>query len=54
MLIIGALNWAVEWWRAQSISVETVIETAQIIVRRGLEARDGQRLGTPLFIEPRF
>lgn len=54
MLIFGALNWAVEWWRAQSISVETVIETAQTIVRRGLEIRDAQRLEAPLFIEPRF
>ncbi|MGX4694444.1 TetR/AcrR family transcriptional regulator [Streptomyces sp. JNUCC 63] len=53
MLIFGALNWAAEWWRPDSIPVETVIKTAQTIVRRGLE-NPAPRVAPPLFIEPRF
>lgn len=53
MLVIGALNWAAEWWRRDRIPVETVITTAQTIVRRGLENRSPQATSPP-FIEPRF
>lgn len=35
MLIIGALNWSVEWWTPRR-PIETVISTAQILVRRGI------------------
>ncbi|MFF0279682.1 TetR/AcrR family transcriptional regulator [Rhodococcus sp. 2H158] len=53
MLIFGALNWAVEWWRPESVSLEDTIETAQIIVRRGLENRPPE-IASPVFIEPHF
>lgn len=54
MLIFGALNWAAEWWRPESVPVETVIETAQTIVRSGLEVPAAPQATAPLFIEPRF
>ncbi|MDV8070906.1 TetR/AcrR family transcriptional regulator [Rhodococcus sp. IEGM 1366] len=52
MLVFGALNWAVEWWRPENLTAETVIETAQTIVRRGLENRAAP-IKSPLFIEPK-
>lgn len=36
MLILGALNWAVEWWNPRRGSVEAVVENAQSIIRHGL------------------
>jgi AcrR family transcriptional regulator len=36
MLVMGALNWAAEWWDAKRGSVDTVVETARIVVRNGL------------------
>jgi TetR/AcrR family transcriptional regulator, cholesterol catabolism regulator len=36
MLVMGALNWAAEWWDAKRGSVDTVVETARILVRNGL------------------
>ncbi len=36
MLILGALNWACEWWRPGSGSLRSVVTTAQSIIRRGL------------------
>jgi TetR/AcrR family transcriptional regulator, cholesterol catabolism regulator len=36
LLVMGALNWAAEWWDAKRGSVDTVVETAQILVRNGL------------------
>jgi AcrR family transcriptional regulator len=36
MLVIGALNWAPEWWRAERGSLEDTIRTAQLLVRQGL------------------
>ena len=36
MLIIGALNWAPEWLDTRRGSYEEVLETARIIIRRGL------------------
>jgi TetR/AcrR family transcriptional regulator, cholesterol catabolism regulator len=38
MLVIGALSWAVEWWNPRSGSLNTVVRTAQTIVRNGLAA----------------
>lgn len=51
MLIFGALNWAAEWWRADVVPLESVVETAQIMVRRGLENQFTQ-VERPLFLEP--
>ncbi|NNH70441.1 TetR/AcrR family transcriptional regulator [Nocardia uniformis] len=36
MLIIGALNWAPEWWRATRQSIDVLIGTAQSFIRAGL------------------
>jgi TetR/AcrR family transcriptional regulator, cholesterol catabolism regulator len=36
LLVMGALNWAAEWWDARRGSLETLVETARILVRSGL------------------
>lgn len=36
MLVIGALNWAAEWWNPRRGSLDTVVATAQSIVLAGL------------------
>lgn len=36
MLVLGALNWAAEWWTPARGSLDTVVATAQSIVRNGL------------------
>jgi TetR/AcrR family transcriptional regulator, cholesterol catabolism regulator len=35
-LIIGILNWAAEWWSPKRSSIDTVVATAQSIVRHGI------------------
>jgi TetR/AcrR family transcriptional regulator, cholesterol catabolism regulator len=41
MLVLGALNWAAEWWNPRRGSLEQVIRTARSIVRAGLGAEPG-------------
>jgi AcrR family transcriptional regulator len=36
MLVLGALNWTVEWWDARRGSVDAVVANAQTLVRHGL------------------
>ena len=36
MLVLGALNWAVEWWHPRRGSVEAVVANAQSVIRHGL------------------
>ena len=36
MLVLGALNWAVEWWSPKRGSLEKVVSNAQSFVRNGL------------------
>jgi AcrR family transcriptional regulator len=36
MLVLGALNWAVEWWDPRRGSLDTVVGNAQSFVRHGL------------------
>jgi AcrR family transcriptional regulator len=36
LLVLGALNWAAEWWNPRRGSLDTVIRTAQSLVRHGL------------------
>jgi AcrR family transcriptional regulator len=43
MLVLGALNWAAEWWNPRRGSLEVVVRTAQSLVRHGLGA--GHNLG---------
>jgi TetR/AcrR family transcriptional regulator, cholesterol catabolism regulator len=36
MLVLGALNWAVEWWDPRRGSVEAVVANAQSFIRNGI------------------
>ncbi|RJQ74447.1 TetR/AcrR family transcriptional regulator [Pseudonocardiaceae bacterium YIM PH 21723] len=36
MLVLGALNWAAEWWDPDRGSLDVVVHTAKTLVRRGL------------------
>jgi AcrR family transcriptional regulator len=36
MLVLGALNWAVEWWNPRRGTLTTLVRTAQSLVRHGL------------------
>jgi hypothetical protein len=38
MLILGALNWAPEWWDVNRGSLESLIHTAQDMVCHGISA----------------
>lgn len=38
LLVIGALNWTPEWWADSAVSLETLVETARALTRRGLAA----------------
>lgn len=38
MLVMGALNWAAEWWSAERGSLDKVVAVAQSFVRNGLSA----------------
>ena len=44
MLVLGALNWTVEWWDPRRGSVDAVVANAQTLVRHGLtEVRASKR-----------
>lgn len=47
MLVLGALNWAAEWWNPRRGSLDQVIRTAKSIVRAGLSAESGTRNSQP-------
>jgi AcrR family transcriptional regulator len=36
LLIIGILNWATEWWSPKRSSLDTMVATAQSIIRHGI------------------
>src|SRR6201996_7157306 len=38
MLVLGALNWAVEWWDPRRGSLEGVVANAQSLIRHGIAA----------------
>jgi AcrR family transcriptional regulator len=40
MMVLGALNWAAEWWNPRRGSLDTVVLTAQSLVRHGLGPPD--------------
>ena len=40
MLVLGALNWAVEWWTPRRGSLETVVANAQSFIRHGIATID--------------
>ncbi|GAY18582.1 TetR/AcrR family transcriptional regulator [Mycobacterium sp. shizuoka-1] len=41
MLVLGALNWAVEWWDPRRGSIEAVVDNAQCLIRHGLSTAAG-------------
>jgi len=38
LLILGALNWAAEWWNPRRGPLDVIVHTAQSLVRNGLQA----------------
>jgi AcrR family transcriptional regulator len=40
MLVLGALNWTVEWWDARRGSVEGVVANAGVFIRHGITTED--------------
>ncbi|MGQ4618555.1 hypothetical protein [Nocardia sp. R7R-8] len=40
MLIMGSLKWAVEWWTPRKGALESVIRTAQSLIRNGISGSD--------------
>jgi AcrR family transcriptional regulator len=40
MLVLGALNWAVEWWNPRRGSLEAVVASAQSFIHHGIVAAD--------------
>jgi len=40
MLVLGALNWTVEWWDPRRGSVDAVVANAQSLVRYGIATQD--------------
>jgi TetR/AcrR family transcriptional regulator, cholesterol catabolism regulator len=36
MMVLGALNWAAEWWNPRRGSIDALVRTAQSLVRHGL------------------
>jgi TetR/AcrR family transcriptional regulator, cholesterol catabolism regulator len=40
MLVLGALNWAVEWWNPRRGSLEAVVASAQSFIRHGIATTD--------------
>ena len=38
MLVLGALNWAAEWWNPSRGSLTRTIATAQLMIRQALSA----------------
>ncbi len=53
MLVIGALNWAAEWWDPTSGRLEDVIATAQSLVRHGIGLADTAEPARPKRRSPR-
>lgn len=47
MMVLGALNWAAEWWNPRRGSLEDVVRTAQSIVRNGLGTEEAVELAAP-------
>ncbi|MDS1114772.1 TetR/AcrR family transcriptional regulator [Gordonia westfalica] len=39
MMVLGALNWAAEWWTPRRGSIDEVVATAQAAIRQGLAPR---------------
>jgi AcrR family transcriptional regulator len=46
LLVMGALNWAAEWWDSKLGTVDTVVETARVLVRNGLSPEPAAKRAT--------
>lgn len=44
-LVLGALNWAAEWWDPRRGSLDAIVANAQVVVRHGLSPRPAQAGG---------
>jgi AcrR family transcriptional regulator len=53
MLVLGALNWAAEWWNPRRGSLDAVVRTAQSLVRHGLAAPQPAEQARPAARKPR-
>lgn len=38
LLLLGAMNWVVEWWNPRTRSLDELVSTAQQMVRQGAGA----------------
>ncbi|NKQ54204.1 helix-turn-helix transcriptional regulator [Amycolatopsis sp. K13G38] len=47
MLVLGALNWSTEWWNPRRGSIDSVVRTAQSLVRHGLSVPEGETEAKP-------
>lgn len=47
MLVLGALNWAAEWWNPRRGTLDQVIRTAKSIVRAGLAVPEAEEAAIP-------
>ena len=43
LLVVGALNWSVEWFDPRRSSVQTIVSNAQVLVRHGLSPAPRRR-----------
>jgi TetR/AcrR family transcriptional regulator, cholesterol catabolism regulator len=48
MLVLGALNWAAEWWNPRRGSLDEVVRTAQSLVRHGLSGQQSGNETAPM------
>jgi TetR/AcrR family transcriptional regulator, cholesterol catabolism regulator len=53
MLVLGALNWAAEWWDPRRGSLEAIVANAQSLVRNGLSADEASASGDKPARKPR-
>lgn len=51
-LVIGALNWAAEWWDPARDSIGVTVSTAQSLVRHGLSSRSQLTAAAPGGTQP--
>jgi TetR/AcrR family transcriptional regulator, cholesterol catabolism regulator len=45
LLVLGALNWTAEWWDPRRTSLDSIVATAQKLIRGGLEHSAGAEHG---------
>jgi TetR/AcrR family transcriptional regulator, cholesterol catabolism regulator len=53
MMVLGALNWAAEWWNPRRGSLDAVVRTAQSLVRHGLGSQEAAATGAGAERRPR-